>query len=373
MPTAKSHGTGPRPPIKLVLLLQDLEFGGTQRYTVNLLKNLDRSLFLPKLWLLRGGMQMVPAAREAGIEPIWFSRSPRFVSPAAVIRLAWKLRHEKPDILYTLTGVPNIWGRIFGTLFKVPAIVSSYRGARPKQYESTLWPLSTRIISNAEAMKEEIVRRHRVDPDRVAVVPNAVDTQIFSPDYTMKAPNPTVVFAGRLVALKEPFTLLRGFKLVLERVPNARLEIYGNGPLRNRLEKAVRSFSLEDSVKIFPGSLDIRSALRRAWAFAIVSNKEASPNVIIEAMASELPVVATRVGGIPELVEEGRTGFLIEPGDCEGLAEGLTRILLEERLRLSMGKRARERVLEFHTMERMIAQTQQVLIEAAHENGHTRR
>ena len=370
MPTAESHGTDSRPPIRLVLLLQDLEFGGTQRYAINLLKNLDNRVFRPELWVLRGGMDMVPAAREAGIDPFWLSRSPRFVGPGALIHLAWKLRRETPDILYTLTVVPNIWGRIFGTFAKVPAIISSYRDARPKQYESYMWPLSTRIICNAEAMRQEIGRRHSVNLGRVAVVPNAVDAELFSPDYTMKAPNPTVVFAGRLVGLKDPFTLLRGFKLTREHVPNARLEIYGNGPLRGKLEKAVRNLSLEGSVEVFPGSLDIRSTFRRAWAFAIVSRKEASPNVILEAMASELPVVATRVGGIPELVQDGRTGFLIEPGDCEGLANGLTRILQEQSLRHSMGKKARERVLEFHTMERMISATQQVLIEVAHGNGH---
>lgn len=354
------------PPYRTVLLLQDLEFGGTQRYAVQLLKHLDRSLFAPELWVLRGGKDMLPMAEEANVKVVFLSLSP-WVGPHALAHLFWRLMRYRPDILYTLTGVPNIWGRPFGTVARVPIIITSWRGLVEKQLESVLWPLSTRIVCNAHALKGVIVRLHSVDPSRIAVVPNAVPADFFIPDNGPKAAEPTVLYVGRLAPEKDLPTLLEGFGLARQRIPNARLNIVGNGKLKSQLELFIHRCSLKSSVQLLPGRQDIRPLLRQAWVFAMTSIREASPNVMLEAMATELPVVGTRVGGIPELVQHGETGIVVEPENVADLADALTRLLNDERLRQSMGRKGRERVLEFHTMERMIDETQQILIEAVEE------
>jgi glycosyltransferase involved in cell wall biosynthesis len=122
-----------------------------------------------------------------------------------------------PDILYTLTGVPNIWGRPFGTIARVPVIISSWRGLVERQWESILWPLSTRIVCNAHALKGVIVRLHSVDPTRIAVVPNAVLADFFSPGNGDKAAEPTVLYVGRLEPEKDLLTLLEGFRLARQK------------------------------------------------------------------------------------------------------------------------------------------------------------
>jgi len=353
-------------PIELVLLLQDLEYGGTQRYATHLLKNLDRNLFSPKLWVLRGGTDMAPMARQAGVEVHWLSKS-CWVGPVALSNLAWRLARERPHILYTLTVVPNIWGRLFGTMTRVPVIVSSWRDLFPQQYEALMWRLSTRIITNSAALKQLHTRKYRVDSERVAVVPNGVEPEFFTPDCSQKAAEPTVLFVGRLARIKDPFTLLEGFRHATRRIPEAKLEILGNGRLGRRLESFVRQSGLENRVRLFHGARDIRPYLRRAWVFALSSKREASPNVILEAMASELPIVAPRVGGIPELVAENETGITFEPGNPEALADALTTVLENESLRLSMGRKGRERVMKHYTMERMISETEKVLIEAVRQ------
>lgn len=359
------------PPYRTVLLVQDLDFGGTQRYAVQLLKHLDRSLFSPELWVLRGGEDMLPLAEEANVKVVYLSLSP-WVGPRAIVHLLWRIMRYPPDILYTLTGVPNIWGRPFGTIARVPVIISSWRGLVEKQLESLLWPLSTRIVCNAHALKGVIVRLHSVDPGRIAVVPNAVPADFFSPGNGDKAAEPTVLYVGRLAPEKDLLTLLEGFRLVRETIPSARLEIVGNGRLKPKLEDYIRRNALETAVRLLPGRRDIRPLLRQAWVFAMTSVREASPNVMLEAMATELPVVGTRVGGIPELVEDGETGIVVQPGAPVALAEALTRLLDDEGTRRSMGRKGRERVLAFHTMERMIDQTQQVLIEAVNEAAQRR-
>lgn len=357
-----------RKPISIIILLQDLEFGGTQRYALHLLKHLDRRLFSPELWVLRGGADMLPMAMEADIKIVWLSRS-SFVGPWALINLLFNLIRSRHDILYTLTVVPNIWGRIFGKVARIPVIVSGYRSLFPRQHERWLWPISNRIICNADVLKKNMVHRFSVNPDRIAMIPNGVDTDFFYPIPEQKSLKPTALFIGRFVKEKAPEDLLKAFSKVLKKVPEARLEMIGNGPLTNRLKVLIRSQSLESRVRLIPATRDIRPFLNRAWVLALVSTQEASPNVIIEAMASGLPVVATRVGGIPELVADGQTGILVEPGDLQDLVSALIKLLMEEPKRQMMGFKARERVMVNHTLEKMVRQTEAVFLEAINGNN----
>ncbi|MFH1137368.1 MAG: glycosyltransferase family 4 protein [Pseudomonadota bacterium] len=354
--------------IKLAVLLQDLEFGGTQRYALHLLKHLDRSRFSPELWVLRGGKRdMDGLAGQAGIKVVRFSEA-SWVDPAALIRLLLRLLTHKPDILYTLTAVPNIWGRVLGRLTRVPALVSGYRGLLPNQKEKYLWRLSDRIICNARVLRDVMADRFGVDPARVRVIPNAVDTDFFTPPDGPRAQEPTIVYIGRLHEIKDPLTLSRAFKIVCERMPEARLQMIGNGPLGGDLAEYIRANKLTENATLIPGQGDVRPFLRQAWVFALTSLREASPNVIIEAMATGLPTAASRVGGVPELVTEGETGRLFEVGDHAALAEILVDLLSDREKRERMGVKAREMVLANHSLRAMVEKTEEVLLEALNKS-----
>jgi glycosyltransferase involved in cell wall biosynthesis len=352
-----------RKPLRTVLLLQDLEFGGTQRYAVQLLKHLDRGLFDPELWVMRGGADMLPLVRQANAPCSWMSNA-SYVWPHALARLAQKLIRSKPHILYTLTGVPNIWGRFLGSLVGIPVIIASWRGLVERQLETLLWRLSTKMICNAEILKAFIVNRHGVDPSRIEIVPNAVDTEAYKPERQGKSSSPSILYVGRLVWEKDPSTLIEAFRIVLKRAPVAQLEIVGNGPMKSKIEFLLKKHSLENHVNLVPGSSDIRPHLHKAWLFAMSSVSEASPNVILEAMSSGLPVVATRVGGIPELVVNEETGLIVSPGSPEEMAAAMIRIITDTNLRETLGSRSRQRVLQAYSIDRMMDLTQQVFLEA---------
>ncbi len=353
-------------PLHIALLLQDLEYGGTQRYAVNLLRHIDRHRFSPELWLLRGGDDMVPMARETGVRITRFSESMR-VGPHAIFRLGLQLMRKRPQILYTLTVVPNIWGRVLGRLAGVPVIVAGFRNLAPKQFEKVLWRFSDRVICNAEVSREKLVSHYRVPERRVAYVPNAVDTDYFRPDPAARAKDPTVVSIGRLVWEKDPLLLVEGFRLTAQDVSGVRFEVIGDGPLRGKLEALVRKSGLESRVKLIPSTNDVRSHLQKAWVFALASKSESSANVILEAMATGLPIVATRVGGLPELVVDGETGLLVEPANPRQLADALVRLIRDEPGRVSMGKRTRERAIARHSMQVMTRRTEEVLLDAVAE------
>ncbi len=353
-----------RQPIPIVLLLQDLEFGGTQRYAINLLKNMDRSLFTPELWVLRGGDDMLPLARDANVKITWLSRS-SFVGPWAIVHLFIKLIRSQHKILYTLTVVPNIWGRIFGRIAGIPVIVSGYRNLFPKQHERWLWRFSSRIICNAHALKEVMTRHFSVDPGKISVILNGVEDTFFAPLAGAKSSEPTVLFVGRLIKAKNPHGLLEAFGKVLSVIPRARLEIVGNGPLEKELRAIIKKKSWAERVHMFPAIRDVIPFFARAWVFALPSiTSEGSPNAIIEAMATGLPVVTMRVSGMPELVIDGQTGFLIDPGDPQGLANALIQLLKNNLLRDEMGRRGRERAVTHHSLAKVVKQTEDLLLEA---------
>lgn len=342
------------PPIRLVVLLEDLEFGGTQRYAVQLLQRLDRRWFAPEVWTLRGGDDFTAAMRATGVPVVQMS-SGRRVGPRAVMRLAVRLWRERPPLLYTLTVIPNIWGRLFAGLMRIP-VVSGYRSLKPRQHERLLHRFSARIIANAAVLGEELTERLHVEPGRVAVVANGVDGEHFAPDEAERSSDPLVVCVARLVPEKDIPTLLEAFRRTLAEVPTAHLEIIGDGR---------RATTAPPNVRFLPGTRDIRSHLRRAWVFALASHREASPNVILEAMACGLPVVATRVGGIPELLDDGRSGRLVPPRDPAALSAALTALLRDPSLRASMAEAGRRRALARFGLPRMVRETETVLRDVA--------
>ena len=230
------RGGGPAmtEPLRVVFLLLDLEFGGTQRYVIHLLNHLDRSRYQMEVWCLRGADDLDRLVEEAGLPVRHMSEITWGVLPQALVRLVWRLLRRRPHILFTLTAVPNVWGRLCGRLCGVPVLISSFRALRPKQHEKRLWRLSDRVVTNAEAIREVIVREHGVPGERIAVVPNGVDTTWFQPDPGAKARAPTVVYAGRLADDKDPLTLVRGFIRAADMVPEACFEIVGQRPPEKR-------------------------------------------------------------------------------------------------------------------------------------------
>lgn len=352
-------------PLRLAVLVQDLEFGGTQRYAVNLLQHLDRDLFAAELWVCRRGYDMLPTAERAGIRTTYLSRS-SWVGPRALSVLAWKLLRERPQILYTLTVVPNIWGRLIGAGTRVPILISGYRSLRPNQHDRWLWRLSDRIVCNAAASRDELVKSLGVDPRRVSHIPNGVDVNALKPAHGSPSP-PLVVSVGRLVEEKDPLTLLESYRLAAAAVPEASFVLIGDGYLRAQAEEFIRDKKLASRIKLLQGTDGVYEHLTRAWVFALASRSESSPNVVIEAMAAGLPVVGTSVGGIPELVDHGKTGLLIEPGNPVRFAEALVSLLKDEPRRTAMGQMAREKVLQRYSIEAMVRETEKVFLEAASE------
>jgi glycosyltransferase involved in cell wall biosynthesis len=349
-PSSKTH---PRP-TRLVFLLQDLTFGGTQRQTLELARRLNPARFQAEIWVLAAGEGFTPLARRYGLPVIRLGRHKQ-VGPAALARLGRRLLNQPPDVLLPLTVVPNIWGRVLGRLARVPLIIGNCRGggAPRRQHERWLWPLAHHILCNSQAIKSVLTGYHGVPAARLTTILNGVDTEFFQPPAVPATSPPRVLSIGRLVPDKDHDTLLAAFHLTAPAHPEAELWLVGEGPRLASLRELAQQLSISDRVKFIPPHEDLRPLLHQSTLLVLSSRTEALPNVVLEAMAAGLPVVATRVGGVPELVDQGCTGWLVDSGDVSGLAAALSRVLADPEASQTLGRAGRERALVDFSLDTM--------------------
>lgn len=341
-------------PLRVVFLLEDLAFGGTQRQAVEMARRFDTARVRPSLWVLLQGDDFAPLAREWGLDVRWLTRR-SVLGPAGLLTLWRRLRAERPDVLVLLTALPNIWGRIAGRLAGLPVIVGNIRqsGAPVRYHERWLKNLADHHVCNAAALRDLLVRDYGLPPERITVIHNGVDVERFRPRKETVPGVPVLLSAARLVSDKDQACMLRAFARVAENHSDVELHLYGDGPLRQALieQAAAMPRDIGARVRIFEGRSGLEEVYPAARMFLLSSLREGLPNVILEAMASGLPVVATAVDGVPELVEHGRTGLLLPAGDWEAMAAGIERLLEDDAQCKAMGRAGRDKAVREFSYE----------------------
>ena len=359
-PLSPDHSCRPR---RLVLLLQDLRFGGTQRQTLELARRLNPARYQVEVWMLIAGDDLAPLARQWDIPLVWLSRQSR-VNPLSLFSLWRRLRSTPIDVLMLLTVVPNIWGRILGRLARIPVIVGNCRGGTsPRdQRERWLWSLADGVICNSAAIKAYLSNYCRVPPAHLTMVHNGVDLEYFQPGAAPPPPNPAKVLSvARFVPEKDHATLIRAFALMVRDHPQAELWLVGEGPGKDAMQQLAARSLPPGTFRFLSGQVDLRPFLHQASLFVLSSVYEALPNVVLEAMAAGLPVVATRVGGLPELVVPGQTGWLVPPGDAAALAAAMGQALADSQTRQAFGRAAQQRVARSFSWPAMVRGYEAVL------------
>ena len=307
--------SGKSNPAIVVFLLEELNFGGTQRQTLELARRLDREKFHSEIWLLRSGTGLAALAQDWQIPVVRLADQP-IVGPLSLFNLWRRLHHENIDLLLLLTAIPNIWGRLLGKMAGLPCIIGNIRSKTAnRQHERWLWPLAHHLICNNDHLNKLLVSTYKIPPQRLTMIPNAVDTDFFRPSSNHGyAGSPKIVSIGRLVPDKDQETLIQAFRLILQDHPAAELWLVGDGPRQGSLEQLMQQTLPAGRAFLLPGQVDIRPFLHQASIFALSSVTEALPNVVLEAMAAGLPVVATNVGGVRNWSAPGRRAGWCLPG-----------------------------------------------------------
>jgi glycosyltransferase involved in cell wall biosynthesis len=336
-----------------VLLITLAEVGGAQTYVASLLPALAGRFEVVVAAHGTGPLRDAATAAGARFVPLRHVRRQLGVRDlVGLVELVRLLHRYRPDILHANSSKAGVLGRIAGFLAGVPIRVftvhgwafAAYPGLTGRAYrwvDRAVRPLTTMTICVSERERKLGLAAGTCDADRTVVIPNAVDvagTQRLARAHRMR---PLIVAVGRLKAPKDFVTLVRA----LGRLGRDSFEavIVGEGPDRARLEDEAESLGLNGTLRLAGERRDVRELLARADIFALASLSEGMPVSVLEAMAAELPVVASRVGGLPEQVVDGVTGLLVEPGDPDDLARALGRLVGDAPLRRRLGAAGRKR------------------------------
>ncbi len=356
-------------PIPLVFLLEELNFGGTQRQTLELARHLDKTLFRPEIWTVRAGEALLAMAKEAGI-PVKILRNDATLRPfLAGFALCKHWRKERPVLIHLGTVFPNVWGRLLGKFFKTPVIIGGCKGQGNirLQHERFLWSLAHAHICDAYSIKQGL-EELGVPAQQVHCIPNGVNVEFFAPPQE-RVLEPEIVCVGRLVAEKDHATLLRAFAMVVAKVPKACLHIVGDGPLLASLQQLTQTLRIQHAVVFHGASSTVREHMHAARVLVLSSISEGTPNVLLEAMACALPIVATAVAGIPDMIAHEKQGLLVEARNPHMLANALVQVLEDDTLAYKLGKAGREHVCNNYSLDTVARKHEAVYVDLCKRVG----
>jgi glycosyltransferase involved in cell wall biosynthesis len=268
-------------------------------------------------------------------------------------------------------------------LLRVPLAISSVRNVDIHgafvltMFERLMSRITDLVIANAESVKEYVSRIHRIAASRIHVIYNGISMDRIAQGAVSAAAGVasdrwgvgprTVTMIASLTPKKDHATFLAAARIVRSELPETRFLVVGDGPLRQELEARVREMEIEDSV-LFTGEVDDTAALLAAIDVSVLTSlKEGCSNSVIESMAAGKPVVATRVGGNPELVEDGVTGFVVPAGDAHAVARRVIELLSNPELRRRMGEAGQARAWARFTAERMVEETTSLYLSVLRE------
>lgn len=360
-------------PVPVLYLITELDAGGAQSALFGLIARTDESQFkITVACFYNGDKLMAKRIRDLGVSVIDL-RMMAVWRVDALWRLYTLLRREKPVILHSWLFHANILGRIIGHLAKVPLIITSRRnveigGMRRERLKQWTSSFDDKIIAVCEEARQAEIQRTHVSPSKVITIYNGIESdryvisnhQIIRREFGIAPESPLLGIVGRLHPQKGHSDLISAFALVKKQVPGVQLLIIGDGCLRRALEEETKQNQVADGI-IFTGLRnDIPSLLSAIDLFVLPSLWEGLPNVVLEAMAAGLPVVATAVGGMPELVVENETGILVPPHDPEALAVAIIDLLANTPRMNMMGKSGRQRAQKCFSMEKTVYNTHAV-------------
>jgi glycosyltransferase involved in cell wall biosynthesis len=299
------------------------------------------------------------------------------LSPAkdflALCEIARELRRIQPDIVATHTAKAGLLGRLAATALDYPAVftphgwsiggrISKRKGMLFRQIERVASIFASHIVNVCD-YEVQLALKSRVSPaSKLAMIHNGLGDIDDTFRADTEADPPRLVMVARMAEPKDHATLL----LALSRLKHLawKLELVGGGPLEGLLKQQAENLGIADRVEFLGHVADPAARLGSAQIFVLTSRSEAFPYSILEAMRAGLPVIASRVGGIPEAVEHGHTGLLVSARDVDALERVLAQLISTPALRKRLGDNGRRRFLESFTFDRMFAKTMAIYQQA---------
>ncbi|MGH3078350.1 MAG: glycosyltransferase [Gaiellaceae bacterium] len=372
--------------IRVLRVIARLNMGGPAIHVANLAAGLETRGYHTSLVagsLARGEDSMAFVAQRLGVGIMSVPEMEREVSlrhdARSIQRLAQIVRDERPHILHTHTAKAGAIGRAAALLAgsaRPPVVLHTFHGHVLKGYfgtsrtaffrevERALARVSDALVAVSPEVRDELVELGVAPPEKFAVIRLGIplEERLGDPtadlDYRQLYGIPEDAFVvgwvGRMTGVKDTTSTLEILRATRDRGVDAVLCLVGDGPDRGRLEQVAHDLGIARNCFFVGYQEDVAGYYRLFDSFLLPSVNEGTPVSAIESLASGTPVVANRVGGVPDVVRDGVDGYLVEAGDVEGAAERLSRLAGEPALRAQLGAAGRSRVLGRYSVARLV-------------------
>jgi glycosyltransferase involved in cell wall biosynthesis len=353
----------PSEPVPIAFVFSSFEPGGTEQQMVQLIERLDRSRWKVHVVSMRSGGQFLNrVARSSQLVtfPVTSFRRPQVLS--RLWSFARWCRQNRIAIAHTVDQPANIFGLAGASLAGVPVRIANRRYVNIGRTTIELsaqrlaYVKAHTIVANCRAAADRLIYE-RVPAHKIAIISNGIDAT----RYTERQPRRTlrrVIMVANLRPDKGHDVLIDAAARVLERVPDMQFELVGAGRLHASLVERAENRRVSHALTFSGHQDEIARRLSAADIFVLPSRTEAFPNAVLEAMAAGLPIVASDVGGIPELIDNGRSGLLIPTDDPAALADRLFDLASDPGWAAKLGAAARVDVLARYSFTRMVTEFQ---------------
>jgi len=365
--------------MKIVFVIGALGFGGAELQLMALVSRLHGQTCSCHVFTLQTNSPLrhrldalnVPIY-PGGMKPGDLSTAPWKVIFTA-LKLLKVILHLKPEVIHSYLPLGTFVGSLAGRISRVPLVISAKRALGTHQDRHALLrtldlaanSLSHRVTVNSMAVREDVISRDHLDPLRLALIYNGIDPRPFEAVSPMrervrksmgvKPPEVVVTVIANLIPYKGHFDFLKAASIVAEELPSVWFWLVGEDRgILSDLEQMARRLGIAPRVRFMGRRYDVPELLVASDLSVLPSHEEGFSNVILEAMAAGRPVVATDVGGNPEAVLDGVTGWLAPPRSPEKLAVKMIDLLRDPEKAKRWGERGRERAKEWFSMERMV-------------------
>jgi sugar transferase (PEP-CTERM/EpsH1 system associated) len=356
--------------IKVLHVVLGLQVGGLEKFVIDLINGYAADVQSFVVCLEDEG-ELAASCNSAGLYAL--HKKPG-ISPGVIKQIYTLARELRIDLIHTHNPSPHLHGAFAGLLAGIPVVHTKHGrnqalGARKIILYRLSALLTRKVVAVSQSADDECISLEGIPAGKVLVIRNGIAVSSFTPSARPAEPADmvTIGIVARLAQEKDHLTLLRACKLLSDRQTPFRLVIIGDGSLRGELELAASDLNLSGQVEFAGVRHDIPDQLQRLDIFALSSTTEGISLTLLEAMASGLPVVATDVGGNPEVVVDGTTGFIVPPANPEAMAEKLELLIQDRSLRERMGAAGRKRVEEHFDIRQTARQYEELYREVLGE------
>lgn len=354
--------------LRVMFVVGNFVAGGAERHLLELWRRIDRDRFAVEIACFRAEGQFWPEVRSLGFPVHDLEVGSRIYDPRGVrglLRLIARVRDFRPDVMHGYLFGPNLFAVLAGHLCGVRVVavakrnVDAFETPRQRAVQRFVHRRASHVTAVSEAVAGTVVAMG-VERERITVIPNGVDpTRFESPahDRAVLGAKPGEVLIGSvgcLAARKYYGTLLEALARLSGNHRRFHATLVGDGPDRAGLEAQARVLGLADRTTFLGERPDVERLLPAMDLFVLSSREEGIPNALLEAMAAGRPSVATAVGGTPEVLEDGVTGWLVPPADPEALAAALGRVMDDPGEAARRGAAARRAVHERMSIDAMV-------------------